>query len=283
VARGDAADAGRAVEPPEEAEARMTSDRAQVADLEVGEEPEQVAVSPAPRMYSRMYDDRNPPPPPGEWPDTVRQSVLDAGGSEDAADAASFLVEVSPVGTFVDVYTGFEAMAGAIRDGDVEALAIAAGELGLEASKLDRVKEVVAAASGKARGAIADAVPDVMADWMVKRMGAVDFPGETAREGIARALKNGFDPGDALAYGVFSANAKNAINTAAESVLGKGKQLTEAALAKLSPTDQARLRDVFTSELAQMGGEYLTDVRQEAQSRMVGMVARELFGPDEAR
>ncbi|CCQ72311.1 hypothetical protein [Magnetospira sp. QH-2] len=95
------------------------------------------------------------------------------------------------------------------------------------------------------------------------------------RDAIARGLKNGHSPAEALTYGVFSAHAKNSLNKATEAVIGKGKDLSKVVL---SEAQQARIRDAMTDDLLKSGAAYLTDVRKEVQDRMVKEVMDGIFG-----
>ncbi|CCQ75027.1 protein of unknown function [Magnetospira sp. QH-2] len=96
-------------------------------------------------------------------------------------------------------------------------------------------------------------------------------------EAIARGLKNGHSPAEALTYGVFSAHAKNSLNKATEAVIGKGKDLSKVVL---SEAQQARIRDAMTDDLLKSGAAYLTDVRKEVQGRVVKTVLDQIFKGD---
>ncbi|WP_120497556.1 hypothetical protein [Kiloniella sp. EL199] len=193
----------------------------------------------------------------------IRNTGIDKGLATDIATVISF----TPVGSALDIGEGLLNASVAFEQGDIEKGLGYLGEAGMSALKINKLKKLFVKSGVKAQRIISDALPDLAARKMFKALSKQGLSSGVVKDSIFRAFRNGFNPGEALAYGVFSANAKKVIDSAFQAFKGE----------ILSENKQRIIREKIESVLYREGSKFLKDVSEKAKSKAVKTLIDEWF------
>lgn len=211
-----------------------------------------------------------------DWERGLKNDLRKFGLSEETAEATVIAASVTPPGMALDVGQGLYKAGNALGRGDTKAALGHLGTAGMDAAKVKKIGTFLQKGGEKARRALIKAFPDSMSVNMAQDLAKKGLGGKIVTESLSHAFKNGLDPKEALAYGVFSAHAKDTLAKATNSILGKGRDALKSAVSK---EDMFKLRQRMGNELVKSGASFLKDVNKEVQSRMVENVLRDIFKP----
>lgn len=147
----------------------------------------------------------------------------------------------------------------------------------MDAAKVGKIEKALKALSQPALRHLGRLFPDTTATVILRDLTAKGLSSPVLESSIRRAAKNGFDPFEALTYGVFSSQANATFTLAAEAVLGRGKTLSQAGLGKLPPETRNAILRRFEEILSNRTKKFLGDVDTEVRKRMIEIVMEETF------
>jgi hypothetical protein len=314
AARGDAADAGRAVEPPEESETRMTSDRAQVADLEVGEEPEQVAglqtlrritsrevlepvlrrefgdaaIDDLPEVAWYFVDPTGTLLPNAadtdilDWEAKFKSDMAEIGVGPEVAEGLAIVLSISPAGTALDVAEGSQQALDAFLKGENMDGFLELGGIALDTVKAEKVKAAARAMAPGAVDALSDMVRKSAPLRAAKAFHDMGLPTDALKSAVGRFAKNGFDFKEAAVYGGLHSVLKGSMDRALKAAGHTGKNVSLDTIAGLAD-DRLRheIQEALQSEIAAASGTFIKEFGEETVKRASRAVMEEIFGSDD--
>ncbi|MEH6633478.1 MAG: hypothetical protein V7776_21895 [Halopseudomonas aestusnigri] len=209
-----------------------------------------------------------------DWEEGLTRHFINAGMNENVAKTAVFIVSLTPAGTVLDIGEGLVNASLALEKNDVKGALGYLGTAGLSALKVGKIGNLVKKGGLKMQRALVKAMPDVIAATMARQLVNQGLKSKVVGDSIARGLKNGFKPAEALAYGVFSANANTTIDAAMKSFKGVVSRQT---FKKLSLEKQNIIRQKIQSKMYRDGEKFLKGVTGEAKSKAVEFLMDDWF------
>ena len=213
-----------------------------------------------------------------DWENTVIKEFVRTGIPAPAAKALAIVIAITPLGTAFDVGQNLFNAGNALARGDIKSGLGYLGSAGMSVAKVGQVADLLSKHGAKVADALSKALPEIASSYVARDLAKQGLAGQATKETLEKAFKNGLKVREAGVYGVISAHAKNSVNSALRSVVGKSGK---AALSVMTPAQKSKVREITKTATARKAASVMGHFSQEVQDRLVEKALNEVLGPSQ--